>query len=92
MIEEPQVGSVPLYSVGTWDCDSQAFTPQAGLLGPSINITKQELRRRLKELRRLGYPCDRVRWPDGSRDSDPYVLVERTDGADEKEVLESWKR
>lgn len=33
-----------LYSVGTWDMDRQAYTPQYGLTVPSFNITLAQLR------------------------------------------------
>ena len=32
-----------LYSVGTWDTEAQAYTPQAGMK-PSFNLTLTELR------------------------------------------------
>jgi hypothetical protein len=35
----------PLYSVGTWDTELQAFTPQLGV-HPWLNITRSQLRRR----------------------------------------------
>lgn len=84
--------SEPLYSVGTWDIDAQAYTPQPGLSVPSLNITLHQLRQALKELRQRGYAADRVRFDDGNRDSDWSVLVERTDGLSEAEILERWKR
>ena len=68
----------PLYSVGTWDMDLQAYTPQEGLTVPSQNVDIHGLRRALKELRRLGYSChycSKRHW-----DNDCAVLVERTDG------------
>ena len=83
--------SDPLYSVGTWDSDCQAYTPQIGV-ADSINITLAQLRRALKRLRALGYNADRVRLPDGEHDSDPMVLVERTDGKSERDIMEDWKR
>ena len=36
--------NTPLYSVGTWDTDKQAYTPQRGLSVPSFNITLAQLR------------------------------------------------
>lgn len=80
------------YSVGTMDDELNAYTPQIGV-EKSINITLHELRRALKRLRELGYSAHRFRDPDGGHeDHDSYVLVERTDGMSEEEILESWKR
>lgn len=84
--------SVPLFSVGIWDSDFQAYMLHPGTSVRAINITKWELRRVLKELREFGYPCHRVRFPDGGRDSDPAVLVERTDGQPAVEILRRWAR
>jgi len=73
--------STALYSVGTWDTDSQAYTLQAGLSSPSQNVTIWGLKRVLQELRRGGYSCHRFRDAKGEHDNnDSYVLVERTDG------------
>lgn len=84
------------YSVGTWDTDAQGFTPQAGLSVGAYNITLAELRQAIRELRNLGYNAHRVRFADGSGgwdwDSDPMVLIERTDGESEAAILERWKR
>lgn len=79
------------YSVGTWDSDEQAYTPQAGV--PSINLTLPELRQSLRALRDRGYSCHRRRDEDGTYDDNDWsVLVERTDGKSEQEILEDWKR
>ena len=80
----------PLYSVGTWCTDRQAYSPHAGV--PAFNLTLAELRASLRKLRALGYEAYRVRWEDGSRDSDPDVMVERTDGKSPREIREGWKR
>lgn len=81
------------YSVGTYDRDLQAYTPQLGLSVPSLNITLAELRQAVRELRRVHcYGAYRVRDTDGDRYSDPEVLIERTDGEPEAEILERWKR
>jgi hypothetical protein len=81
------------YSVGTWDADAQAYTPQVGLSVPSIGIDKGTLRTALKELRSKGYTAHRVRDSEGSYDDNDWsVLVERTDDMTEAEVLESWRR
>lgn len=72
----------PLYSVGTWDTDEQAYLPQAGLTVPSQNVDRHGLRRVLKELRDMGYSAHRFRDSDGGHDDNDWsVLVERTDGA-----------
>lgn len=82
-----------LYSVGTWDTDKQAYTPQPGLTVPSFNITLGQLRQALKQLRRLGYSAHRRRDADGSHDDNDWaVLVERTDGRHWKEIRRSWNR
>lgn len=82
-----------LYSIGTWDTDAQAFTPQAGLSVPCINIPLPTLRQVMRELRRMGYSAHRRRDVDGGHeDNDSWVLVERTEGLSEAEVLENWKR
>ena len=89
----------PLYSVGTWDANAQAYTPQEGLSVPSVNVPLHGLRAALKALRReFGYAAWRMRYADNApgdwdtHDSDTEVLVERTDGESEAEVLERWKR
>ncbi len=81
------------YSVGTWDTEAQAFTPQIGLSVPSFNMTIHQLRTALKELRRMGYAAKRWRLTDGSHISgDDFTIVERTDGEAEAEIRERWKR
>lgn len=99
-IEHKDLGSMsldrtcnpPLYSAGTWDMEMQAYTPQA-CSPPAVNIDRRQLRVVLKSLRRLGYSAHRRRCEDGSYDdNDFYVLVERTDGMPEAEILEAWKR
>lgn len=83
----------PLYSVGTWDTDLQAFTPHEGLDLPIFNITKWQVKAVLCKLRQFGYSCHRPRDVDGEHwDSDPSVLVERTDGMPEEEILQGWLR
>lgn len=72
---------IPLYSIATWDTDEQAYTPQAGLLAPSQNVSWRGLLAVLRELRTMGYSCHYFRDTDGGHnDNDPAVLVERTDG------------
>lgn len=85
--------SEQLYSVGTWDTDSQAYTPQLGLSVPSFNITREQLRRAMKDLRKMGYSVHRYRDSDGSHDENDWtVLIERTDGKSPVEILKNWKR
>lgn len=86
------MSSIPLYSVGTWDMDAQAYTPQVGLSVPSVNIDVRQLRRAMKELREMGYSCWRTRNARGDHDSDWSVLIERTDGEPEPVILERWRR
>lgn len=83
---------MPVYSVGTWCVDRQAYAPQRGLCGPSINISWRQLLQRMRELRAMGYGAWRVRFEDGERDSDWSVLVECTDGLSISEVRKKWKR
>lgn len=82
-----------LYSIGTWDTDKQAYTPQRGLAVPSFNITKGQLRAALKQLRKMGYSAHRTRDADGRHDDNDWaVLVERTDGRYWKDIRRSWNR
>lgn len=92
MIDRKDPPPQPLYSVGTWDTDRQGFTRDKRISVRSINVDKATLRQVLKELRHWGYDANRVRFDDGSRDSDPYVIVERTDGESYRSILERWKR
>ena len=85
--------SEPRYSIGTWDAERQAYTPQRGLPVPSFNITLAQLREAFRWLRRHGYSCHRFRGADGSYDyNDWSVLVERTDGRHWKEIRRGWRR
>lgn len=84
--------SEPLYSIGTYDWSLAIYTPQEGV-GPCFNITRSELRKRIHELRAIGYTAHRrgnVR--DGHEDNDTNVLIERTDGKPEAEILKGWLR
>lgn len=73
--------TAPLYSVGTWDTDLQAYTPQEGLSCESQNVPLWGLREVLRQLRTMGYSAHRYRDPSGDHSSNDYaVLVERTDG------------
>lgn len=73
--------SEPLYSIGTWDTDEQAYLP---LIGGEIcvNVPWRRMLAVLRFLRRAhGYNCHRFRDADGSHDDNDWeVLVERTDG------------
>lgn len=81
-----------LYSIATWDTEAQAYTPQIGLF-KTFNLTMAELRRAIRQLRQLGYSAHRFRDPDGTHeDNDTSVLIERTDGKPEAEILDGWKR
>lgn len=82
----------PLYSIGTWDTELQAYTPQIGV-PKSFNLTLAELRQAVRLLRRrLGYSCHRQRFEGEYDNNDWTVLIERTDGASEAEIIEGWKR
>lgn len=85
--------SAPSYSVGVWDADAQGYNRPSDMDAPNFNLTLAGLRTAIRELRReYGYSCYRVLWPDGSRDSDWRILVERTDGQDVSEILKRWER
>lgn len=80
------------YSVGTWDSEAQAYTPQIGL-DKSFHLTLAELRQAVRRLKRLGYSCHRRRNERGEHECNDWcVLIERTDGMSESEILEGWKR
>lgn len=80
-----------LYSIGTWDMDAQAYTPQVNV--PSFNLTAFELRQSMRMLRDCGYSVHRRgNAYDGHDDNDWWVLIERTDGKPEEVIREEWKR
>lgn len=82
-IGKSAAGAVPLYSIGTWDADLQAYTPQAGLSVPCVNVPLPTMRQVVRELRGLGYTCHRRRDENGDYgDNDMAVLIERTDGTE----------
>ena len=66
------------YNVLTWDACAGQYTEQAGLSVPAVSVPWRGMLCALRELRTRGYTCHRVRYPDGSIDSDPAVLVERS--------------
>lgn len=77
---KPKLHAGPSYRVRTWDQNAGhfgQFTVQKGLSVPSDGMTLRQLRVALRELRNMGYTCERVRSQDGSYSSDPSVLVER---------------
>jgi hypothetical protein len=84
----------PLYSIGTWDTEAQAYTPQEGLSVPCINVPLATMRQVVRELRRKhGYSTHRYRDADGGHECNDWcVMIERTDGMTEAEVLEGWQR
>jgi hypothetical protein len=60
------------YEVLTWDVQKQTFTPQQGVRrGP---YTLWGLKRALRKLQRLGYPCD---YSSNGHFGDPSVQVGR---------------
>ena len=72
---------IPLYSIGTWDTDEQAYTPQVGLSVPSQNVPLSVVKRVLTELREMGYSAHRFRDANGEHNNNDWsILVERTDG------------
>lgn len=84
--------TTPLYSVGTWDMQTQRYTPQAGLSVPAFNITLAQLRQAVRELRSMGYSAHRRRTADGDHlDNDSSVMIERTDGKSETEIRKNWR-
>lgn len=84
--------SQPLYSIGTWDTEAQAYTPQ-GTDEEAFNLTIHQLRAAMKELRKCGYSCHRIRSPDGDHDNNDWsVLIERTDGKPVSEIRKGWQR
>lgn len=61
------------YRIQTWDSEKNCWSPQPGLRHRSKNITILGVRRVLRELRSMGYPCDYSKQGSG----DNFVLVER---------------
>lgn len=81
----------PRYSVGTWDTELQAYTPQVGV--PGINLTRAQLKASIRLLRYYGYTAHRYgNCSSDDRDNDTSVLIERTDGMTEAEILQHWLR
>lgn len=73
--------SEPLYSIGTWDTDEQAYTTQIGLTVPSQNVNWRGLLAVVRQLRRMNYSCHYRRDSDGTHDDNDWAaLIERTDG------------
>lgn len=87
----------PLYSIGTWDSELQAYSPHKDL--PAFNLTRKQLVEVMRALRKDGYRCHRYRWRNEageltseSWDNDTSVLIERTDGKDPELIQEDWER
>jgi hypothetical protein len=87
-----KAATVPLYSVGTWDSDLGAYTPQVGLTYRCFNITLAQLRQNVRDLKAMGYSAHRVRRDGEYEDNDWCVLIERTDGKRETEIRKEWRR
>lgn len=60
------------YSVETWDTELQRFTPQVGLVNPSVGISATGVKNVLMELSNMGYGC----WPPRT---DPHTVDPFTD-------------
>ena len=82
----------PLYSIGTWDTDAEAYTPHVGV--PAFNLTRRQLVESMRLLKSTGmYTCHRYgNATQDMRDSDTSVLIERTDGKTPAEILVDWER
>lgn len=82
-----------LYSVGTWDMDEQAYTPQAGLTVPCINVPWLTLLEVMRQLKSMSYSAHYRRDAKGKHDDNDWsVLVERTDGTAPVDILKGWER
>ena len=69
-----------VYNVLTWDAAAGQYTEQDGMINPTIGVDLPGMKQALRELRdRFCYTAHRVRLSNGDYDSDPDVLVERTD-------------
>jgi hypothetical protein len=73
------------YRIRTWDPNRETYTPQRGI-GRSSNLTLWQLRERMKDLRRIGFSCHRVRLSCGEHIGDAEVLIERDDSR-----IGAWK-
>jgi hypothetical protein len=81
----------PLYSIGVWDIDTQSYLPWPGQR--CMNITRKQLVKMMRFLQGRGYTCHRTGNTDQiDRDSDPMVMIERTDGKERNEILKHWSR
>jgi len=89
----PGVEMQARYSIGTWDTDEQAYRPQEMDGQPWLNITLLQLRQAMRHLQEWGYSCHRYKTgPNEHDDNDWAVLIERTDGMNEADIFERWKR
>jgi hypothetical protein len=66
----------PLYSIGTYNVEEKAFTPQQGMTVDWANITLPRLRTAMRELQGMGYSCHRTQ----HGDSDLAAMIERVSG------------
>lgn len=83
--------TAPRYSIGTWDSDLQRYTPQIGV--PSIGLTRKQLVESMRMLQGMGYSCHRTgNMSQVVRDSDPSVLIERSDDLSSTERMTNWER
>ena len=93
-----QMGLLGLDGAAILDSQRQISTisdllGQIGVSVPAFNITRRQLRTAMRELRRMGYSVHRLRDSDGSHyDNDTDVLIERTDGKPDDEILAEWER
>jgi hypothetical protein len=65
----------PRYYVTTWDTDTQSWTPQAGVRTGPYSLFG--LRKAIRKLREMGYPCDYSSKYWGG--NDPSVSISRVD-------------
>lgn len=74
------------YYIETWDTEAQKFTPQDGVpVGP---YTLFGLRKAVRELRNLGYPCNYGgRLGDGG---DPFVSCYREETEEDVAEWNAW--
>ena len=71
---------MPKYRIRTYDVENGTFTPEVGLSVPHDNLTIDQLKQAIKELRQIGYTVHRRRGKDGDHfDNDPSILIERVD-------------
>lgn len=88
-----QNSAEPLYSVGFWDMDRNAYRPHRATW---LNMPLSELRELMRHLRRTMTEAPwrrrRTGGPPYDHDSDPNILVERTDGLHFVKIFKQWER